>query len=46
MKKRVGAEVKDYRKVTLMATLYKVYMRVLAERLREELEDMGIIPEN
>lgn len=30
--------------VALISTLYKVYARVLAERLREEIE--GIIPEN
>lgn len=29
-----------------MSTLYKVYMGVLAKRLREEVEGKGIIPEN
>jgi len=30
--------VKEYRGVTLMASLYKVYTMVLTERLREEIE--------
>lgn len=41
-KKKAG----DYRGVTLMSTLHKMYMRVLAKRLREEVEEKGIIPGN
>lgn len=35
----------DYR-VTLMSTLYKIYTTILAERIREEVEEKKIIPEN
>jgi len=38
--------VEDYRGVTLMPTLYKVYAGVLGERLREEIEGKRIIPPN
>jgi len=38
VKKREGERVEDYRGVTLLSTLYKVYVAVLAERLREEVE--------
>lgn len=40
--------MEDYRRVTLMSTLYKVYMGVekLAERLREEVEGKKILPGN
>jgi len=41
-----GEGVKDYRGVTLMPTLYKIYTAVLAERLREEIEEKGLIPPN
>jgi len=45
-KKKGSDRVKDYGGVTLMPTLYKIYTGVLAERLREEVEDKGIIPPN
>lgn len=45
-KKGAETEASDYRGVTLVSTLYKVYPRVLAERLREKIEEKGIIPEN
>jgi len=38
--------VKDYRGVILMPTLYKIYTAALAERLREEIEEKGLIPPN
>lgn len=38
LKKGGGEKVEEYRGVTLMSTLYKVYAAVLAERLREELK--------
>lgn len=38
--------VKNYKGVTLMVTLYKVYMMVLAERLRKEMERKVVIPPN
>jgi len=45
VKKGERERVEDYR-VTLLSTLYKVYVAVLAERLREEVECKGIIPSN
>lgn len=35
-----------YREVTLMPTLYRVYMAVLAEKITENMEEKGIIPHN
>ena len=46
VKKGEGKQVKEYRGITLMPTLYKVYAKILAERLKEEIEEKGIIPEN
>lgn len=38
--------MEKYRGVPLISTLYKVYIEVLAERLREEVKGKGILPEN
>lgn len=38
--------VEEYRGVTLMMTLYKVYMLILAERLEEVVEKKGLFPPN
>ena len=46
VKKGGGTSVQDYRGVTLMPTLYKVYAAVLGERLEQEVEGKGMIPEN
>lgn len=46
LKKGRGEGVRDYRGVTIMPTIYKIYTAVLAERLREEVERKGIIPDN
>ncbi|KYN14427.1 hypothetical protein ALC57_13379, partial [Trachymyrmex cornetzi] len=45
-KKEQGEEVKDYRGVWIMPTLYKIYTAALTERLREEVEGKGLIPPN
>jgi len=45
-KKGEGKKVEDYRGVTIMSALYKVYAAVLAERLRREIEDKKIVPHN
>jgi hypothetical protein len=37
---------KEYRRVTLMATLYEICTMVLAKRLREEVDRRGIVPAN
>jgi len=46
VKKGAGEKVEDYRGVTLMPTLYKVYVRVLTERLKEEMEEKSMVPQN
>lgn len=38
--------VEDYRGVTIMPSLYKIYAEMLAGRLREELEEKGVLPPN
>jgi len=43
-KKGQGRLVEDYRGVTVMPTLYKIYTTALAERLREEVEGREILP--
>lgn len=45
VKKEEGTVVEEYRGVTLMATLYKIYVSAL-ERLREEVEQKAVIPHN
>lgn len=44
-KKRGVKRVDEHRGVTLMPTAYKVYAVMLAERLRREREEKGILPE-
>ena len=44
-KKRGARKVEEYRGVTLMPSAYKVYTSVLAERLEEEVEEKGMMPE-
>ena len=46
LKKGEGREVNDFRGVTLTPSLYKVYTAELAERLRKEVEEKGMIPPN
>ena len=41
-----GARVQEYRGITLMPTMYKVYVAVLVGRLEQEVEGKGLIPEN
>lgn len=41
-----GREVEDYRGVTLMPTLYKVYVGMLTERLKEEMEEKNMVPQS
>lgn len=45
-KKGDGKEVGDYRRITMMLSLYKVYAMILAERLKEDIENKRIIPDN
>jgi len=46
VKRGRGEGVKDYRGITLMPSLYKIYTAALAERLREEIEEKGLMPPN
>lgn len=45
-KRGEGERVEDYRGVTLTQTAYKVYATVLAERLRREVEEKGMLLSN
>jgi len=46
VKKGRGDRVSEYRGITIMPSLYKVYTAVLIKRLREEVERKGLIPPN
>lgn len=46
VQKGSGKLVKKYKGVTLMPTLYKVYVTILADRLREEMEGRGLLTES
>lgn len=45
IKKREEQEVKDYREITIMPSMYKIYT-ILAERVSKEVEAKNIIPDN
>lgn len=46
VKKGERKKVEKYRGVSLTASLYKVYASVLTNRLRNEVEYKGLIPQN
>lgn len=46
VKKGEGRKVEEYRGVTLMTAFYKIYLMVLAERVRKDCEGKGVIPQN
>ena len=46
VKKGEGQTVDEYKGITLMPSLYKIYTTVLARRLEEEVEGKGMIPQN
>jgi len=46
VKKGEGENVEDYRGVTLMMSAYKIYVTILERRIREEVEEKGIMPPN
>jgi len=46
IKKGEGREVKDYRGITIMSSMYKIYTAILAERIRKEVETKNLIPDN
>jgi len=43
-KKEDTSDVRNYRRITLLCSAYKIYAAILAERLREE-ERKGSLPE-
>lgn len=43
--KRGEGKLQDYRRVTIIPTLYKVYMSALTERMTE-MKEKGIIPQS
>ena len=45
-KKRERKDVRNYRGITLLNTLYKMYAMVLDERLRREIESKGMVPDS
>ncbi|XP_025154644.1 uncharacterized protein LOC112588552 [Harpegnathos saltator] len=45
-KKGKGEKVTEYRGVTLMPSLYKIYTAMLAERVREEVEEKRLLSES
>lgn len=45
-KKGESRKVEDYRGITLMTTLYKIYTMVLAKKLREELKKKKVVSLN
>lgn len=46
LKKGKGKKVEDYRGSRLAGKLYKIYAEVLAERVREDIEEKKFWPEN
>jgi len=46
VKKGEGEKVEDYRGITLMTSAYKIYVTILAGRIRAEVEEKGIMPAN
>ena len=45
-KKGSREETKNYRGITLLSTMYKVYAMVIGERLKSELEEKKILPDS
>lgn len=43
-KKGDGKKTEDYSGVTLLNTMYKIYMMVLEDRLEREMEEKGMLP--
>lgn len=46
VKKGEGKRVEEYRRVTLMSTLYKVYTSILAKMIEEQVKEKDAIPQN
>jgi len=46
VEKKRGGRLEDFRGITIMPAVYKIYAAILAERLRKKVEEKGIIPRN
>jgi len=46
LKKGEGESLEDFRGITIMPTAYKIYAMILAERLRKDVEEKGVVPRN
>lgn len=46
LKNGKGRKVGEFRGITLMPSMYKIYTTILAERLRDDVEGKGLIPPN
>jgi len=44
-KREEKEEVKNYREISLLCTVYKIYAKILRNRLEREVEEKEIIPE-
>jgi len=42
----VRGKVENHRVITIISVSHKIYVAILAERLRKEIEESGIIPQN
>lgn len=43
---RAGEVVENYRGVTIMPALYKIYAVVLTERIKEDMKEKEVLPPN
>ncbi|KMQ88292.1 hypothetical protein RF55_12246 [Lasius niger] len=46
LKNGKGRKIGEFRGITLMPSMYKIYTTILAERLRDDVEGKGLIPPN
>lgn len=46
VKKGRGEVARDYRVITIVPSMYKIYALVLTERLRKEVEEKGLLSKN
>jgi len=46
VKKEEDKKAEDYKEITLITTMYKIYVMVLTDRLRIECEEKKVIPQN
>lgn len=44
--KRGAIKIKDHRVIALLSTAYKIYVSVLANRLKKEMKEKDLVPES